>query len=99
MDVVIREKEPNLEIVYLYRLIQGYSTESYGLHCAKLAGIPEEIISRAYEIAQAKKECKSIRALDFTKETESQYSTIIQLFKDWIVKRQTYSALSINSHK
>ncbi|XP_027939204.1 DNA mismatch repair protein MSH5 isoform X1 [Vigna unguiculata] len=35
------------DIVFLYRLIPGHAHHSYGLHCALLAGVPEEIVKRA----------------------------------------------------
>ncbi|CAK7350129.1 unnamed protein product [Dovyalis caffra] len=37
----------NEDIVFLYRLVPGHALLSYGLHCALLAGIPEEVIKRA----------------------------------------------------
>ncbi len=43
-------KEEGDEIIFLYRLMEGFSNKSYGIHVAKLAGIKEEIIKRAYEI-------------------------------------------------
>ncbi|CAM8902860.1 unnamed protein product [Rhodiola kirilowii] len=35
------------DIVFLYRLVPGRALLSYGLHCALLAGVPEEVIKRA----------------------------------------------------
>ncbi|XP_059664842.1 DNA mismatch repair protein MSH5 isoform X2 [Cornus florida] len=35
------------DIVFLYRLVPGHALLSYGLHCALLAGVPEEVIRRA----------------------------------------------------
>ncbi|XP_048235464.1 DNA mismatch repair protein MSH5 isoform X2 [Ricinus communis] len=35
------------DIVFLYRLVPGHTLPSYGLHCALLAGVPEEVIRRA----------------------------------------------------
>ncbi len=43
-------KEEGEQIIFLYRLMEGFSNKSYGIHVAKLAGIKEEIIKRAYEI-------------------------------------------------
>jgi len=43
-------KEEGEKILFLYRLMEGFSNKSYGIHVAKLAGIKEEIIKRAYEI-------------------------------------------------
>ncbi len=43
-------KEDGEEIRFLYRVVEGFSNKSYGIHVAKLAGIREEIIKRAYEV-------------------------------------------------
>jgi DNA mismatch repair protein MutS len=37
-------------IKFLYRVKEGFTNKSYGIHVAKLAGIKEQIIKRAYEI-------------------------------------------------
>jgi DNA mismatch repair protein MutS len=43
-------KEVRGEIVFLYKLMAGGSDQSFGVHVAKLAGLPSEVISRAEEI-------------------------------------------------
>ncbi|PON91946.1 DNA mismatch repair [Trema orientale] len=40
------------DIVFLYRLVPGYAHLSYGLHCALLAGVPEEVIKRAASLLE-----------------------------------------------
>ena len=35
------------EIIFLFRLVPGRTTESHGFRCALSAGIPEEVIERA----------------------------------------------------
>ncbi|TVU20034.1 hypothetical protein EJB05_36221 [Eragrostis curvula] len=37
----------NEDIIFLYRLVPGQALLSFGLHCARLAGVPSEIIQRA----------------------------------------------------
>ncbi|HZD84004.1 MAG TPA: DNA mismatch repair protein MutS [Candidatus Angelobacter sp.] len=43
-------KEIDGKVVFLYKLIQGESEHSYGIHVAKMAGVPIHIIQRATEI-------------------------------------------------
>jgi DNA mismatch repair protein MutS len=43
-------KEWDERIVFLRRVIPGSADKSYGLHVARLAGLPEEVIERAGEI-------------------------------------------------
>jgi DNA mismatch repair protein MutS len=43
-------KEIKGEVVFLHKLVEGGTDQSYGIHVAKLAGMPSEIVSRAEEI-------------------------------------------------
>ena len=45
------EEEGN-NIRFLYKVMEGFTNKSYGIHVAKLAGIKEEIIKRAYQILE-----------------------------------------------
>jgi DNA mismatch repair protein MutS len=48
MNVGVREYKDR--IVFLYRLFEGAADHSYGIHVAKLAGLPTSVIHRAHEI-------------------------------------------------
>ena len=37
-------------VVFLYRILEGKSDKSYGIHVAHLAGLPESIIERAWQL-------------------------------------------------
>ena len=43
-------KEWNEEIIFLRKVIEGGADKSYGIHVARLAGIPKPVIERAKEI-------------------------------------------------
>lgn len=43
-------KEWNNEIIFLHKVKKGIANKSYGIHVAKLAGLPNDVISRALEI-------------------------------------------------
>ncbi len=43
-------KEVQGEVIFLRRLIEGGTDQSYGVHVAKLAGLPGEVVQRAQEI-------------------------------------------------
>jgi len=47
-NVGVREYKDR--IVFLYRLFEGAADHSYGIHVAKLAGLPSLVIRRAHEI-------------------------------------------------
>ena len=50
-NVAVRESDR--DIVFLYRLEPGGSDRSYGVHVARLAGLPAEVVGRAARILRA----------------------------------------------
>ncbi|RLN00709.1 DNA mismatch repair protein MSH5 isoform X4 [Panicum miliaceum] len=42
----------NDDITFLYRLVPGQALLSFGLHCARLAGVPNEVVQRADNILE-----------------------------------------------
>ncbi|KAF3348978.1 Aldehyde dehydrogenase [Verticillium dahliae VDG2] len=53
MDIRLdsRVSRPDNQLVYLYRLIPGVSTESFGAICAALSGVDSSVVDRAKTIA------------------------------------------------
>ncbi|MCK5000276.1 MAG: DNA mismatch repair protein MutS, partial [Anaerohalosphaera sp.] len=47
-NVAVREWQD--EVVFLHKILPGGTDKSYGIHVAKLAGVPKEIIVRSSEI-------------------------------------------------
>ena len=43
-------KEWNNDIIFMHKIIAGKASQSYGVHVAKLAGVPKNVIERANEI-------------------------------------------------
>lgn len=48
----IAVKENNDDLIFLRKIIPGGADKSYGIAVAKLAGVPDEVIKRANEIAE-----------------------------------------------
>ena len=46
----ITVKERGEDIIFLRKIVEGGTDESYGIHVAKLAGVPKEVTNRANEI-------------------------------------------------
>jgi DNA mismatch repair protein MutS len=46
----IAVKEEGHELVFLRKIVPGATDKSYGIHVARLAGVPEKVIERANEI-------------------------------------------------
>jgi len=47
-NVAVREW--NEQIIFLRKIIPGGADKSYGIHVARLAGVPKEILDRARDI-------------------------------------------------
>jgi DNA mismatch repair protein MutS len=52
-NATVEVKEWRDEIVFLYRVVRGTADRSYGIHVAKLAGLPPEVVTRADEVLSA----------------------------------------------
>ena len=48
LNVAVREW--NDEVVFLHKIIEGATDKSYGIHVARLAGVPNEVLDRATQI-------------------------------------------------
>ncbi|KAI4388194.1 hypothetical protein MLD38_000547 [Melastoma candidum] len=68
------------DIVFLYRLIPGHTLLSYGLHCAVLAGVPEEIVQRAAFVLDSIGSRQHIERLcnDNISSLDRQYKTAVE---------------------
>ena len=60
----IAVKEQKGEVIFLHKLIEGGTDQSYGIHVAKLAGLPLQVVDRAKEIqALLEKDDEMIRKI------------------------------------
>eukprot|EP00210_Caulerpa_lentillifera_P001147 g1104.t1 len=50
--------------IVLFKLVPGTAESSYGIDCAKVCGMPEEVISRAKEIVSVKESGQRLNGLD-----------------------------------
>ncbi|KAK8300880.1 hypothetical protein V6Z12_D05G424200 [Gossypium hirsutum] len=80
---VLRPDENSInveDIIFLYRLVPGHAALSYGLHCALLAGVPDEVINRATLILDAIENNKNVERLCNEKISakDQQYKTAVE---------------------
>jgi len=54
--VTMRVREWNDTIVFLHEVVPGVGDRSYGIHVAKLAGLPQAVVGRAQEVLNALEE-------------------------------------------
>ncbi|AKB35043.1 DNA mismatch repair protein MutS [Methanosarcina siciliae C2J] len=64
----IAVKEDGHELVFLRKIVPGATDRSYGIHVARLAGVPEKVIGRANEIL---KELERENVLEEAEESEN----------------------------
>ncbi len=64
VDLSMAVEEREGEVVFLKRVVQGPATGSYGIHVAKLAGVPGTVIERASEIRDALEAEETAFAMD-----------------------------------
>jgi DNA mismatch repair protein MutS len=50
LNVAVREWQD--EVVFLHKIVEGAADKSYGIHVARLAGVPREVIERSKEILE-----------------------------------------------
>lgn len=48
LNVAVREWQD--EVIFLHKIVEGAADKSYGIHVARLAGVPREVIERAKDI-------------------------------------------------
>jgi len=48
LNVAVREWQE--EVVFLHKIVDGSADKSYGIHVARLAGVPKEVVERSKEI-------------------------------------------------
>ncbi len=48
LNVAVREWED--QVVFLHRIVEGGTDRSYGIHVARLAGVPPEVLDRARQL-------------------------------------------------
>ena len=49
----VEVKEKGEDIIFLRKIIEGGTDESYGIHVAKLAGVPKNVVNRANKILRS----------------------------------------------
>ncbi|HEX5444576.1 MAG TPA: DNA mismatch repair protein MutS, partial [Pirellulales bacterium] len=48
LNVAVREWQD--EVIFLHKIVEGAADKSYGIHVARLAGVPREVLERAKQI-------------------------------------------------
>ena len=73
--LTIDVREHNNEIVFMHKIVAGVANRSYGIHVAKMAGMPESVVARAESVLAGLEEhkatlCEDIPPATVTKKTQ-----------------------------
>ncbi|MGP1609028.1 MAG: DNA mismatch repair protein MutS [Clostridium sp.] len=84
----VQAKEFGKDIVFLRKIVEGGTDQSYGIHVARFAGVPEDVTKRAEEILKEleEKTKQNIKAISnngmiINDKNNQDYENIIQLQK------------------
>jgi DNA mismatch repair protein MutS len=50
INASVSVKEWDGNVIFLHKIVEGSADKSYGIHVARLAGVPHKVIQRAYQI-------------------------------------------------
>lgn len=76
----IAVKEKGEDIIFLRKIVRGGTDESYGVHVAKLAGVPKIVTNRANEILRKLEKKSILKDQKETKEEKKQVSGQFDMF-------------------
>ena len=73
-------KERGNDIVFLRRIVPGGTDRSYGVHVARLAGLPKKVIDRAQDILEEYDNCETACSVQITPREEKETAPMGSLF-------------------
>ncbi|MEM3493483.1 MAG: DNA mismatch repair protein MutS, partial [Thermoplasmata archaeon] len=77
-NVHIAVKEANGEVVFLRKVIPGATDKSYGIYVAKIAGVPESVITKAREILRKMEEVElSVQNPEKARKRQPRYTQML----------------------
>jgi DNA mismatch repair protein MutS len=68
-------REWNGDVIFLHKIVKGSADKSYGIHVAKIAGMPQQVIERAYKILNRLEKNAGSPQIEFFYAAESQILT------------------------
>ncbi len=93
LNVVVREWRD--EIAFLHKIEEGAADKSYGVHVAKLAGVPKEVVVRAQEILAGLEDKQVTATTDLLRQALRELSTNKKQKKEPVIQ---FSLLGPDNH-
>ncbi|MCF6515803.1 DNA mismatch repair protein MutS [Lactobacillus sp. S2-2] len=79
-NVHVGAVEENGKLVFLHKIKDGPADKSYGIHVAKLAGLPDDLLNRADNILKSLENHQDQEVIEKTKDNKDLQETQMQLF-------------------
>ena len=76
----IAVKEKGEDVIFLRKIVRGGTDESYGIHVARLAGVPKDVTIRANEILKSIEKKNILNAKNLEKEDKKKVEGQFDLF-------------------
>ena len=76
----IAVKEKGEDIIFLRKIVRGGTDESYGIHVARLAGVPKDVTSRANQILRTIERKSVLNSKNLEKENKKQVEGQFDMF-------------------
>lgn len=86
-NYTITAKEQGEDVIFLRKIVQGSTNQSFGIQVAKLAGISKDIINRANEILTMIEGSHQINLHDPVKTNDQKQLNLMDYKKDFFVDR------------
>jgi DNA mismatch repair protein MSH5 len=75
------DDDPSAEIVFLFKLKRGLAHRSFGLHCARLAGLQPQVLERAAQVASLVRSGRPVTAaFSVSREEAERRARIVDTF-------------------
>ena len=88
-------KEQGEDIIFLRKIIAGGTDRSYGVHVAKLAGVPRNVVDRANEILENLNSCNVVISEDMDfKYNEKPIDPMVTFINDF---KEEMDTLDVNN--
>jgi len=95
LNVAVREWED--QVIFLHRIVEGGTDRSYGIHVARLAGVPREVLDRARQLL-SELAVQHVARPKISGRRKSEDPAQMQLFIDPLTElRKHLAALNIDS--
>ncbi|WP_226578969.1 DNA mismatch repair protein MutS [Halobacillus litoralis] len=95
-NVHVRAEEYEGNVVFLHQIKEGPADESYGIHVAKLADLPDSLIQRASSLLEQLESATSSKEVSAGKEAEEQLTLFVEEPKP--KKSKSHQPTSVEKH-